>query len=111
MEFCPVFFVVNAAAPPTVTPNAGLVTTFHQGYPMQKTKKSDKKTPVTRRTMKKRQKREKRPAIEREYLTIFSPHPLPFQGLQTDEDSLEQPSALKYVPTTATPQVEAHNAK
>ncbi len=61
--------------------------------------------------MKKLQKRKKRPEIEREYLTIFSPPRLPSQGAYTDEDSLEQPSALKYVPTTATPHVEAYNLK
>lgn len=61
--------------------------------------------------MKKQQKRKKRHEIERKYLTVFSPHTLPSQGVYTDEDSLEQPSALKYVPTTATPRVEAYNLK
>jgi hypothetical protein len=53
--------------------------------------------------LKKKGKGQQAKAIEKEYLKVFSPHPLPFQGLYTDEDSLEQPSALKYVPTTATP--------
>ncbi len=42
-------------------------------------------------------------AIEHDYLQTFTPHPLPYQGLYTDEDSLEQPSQLKYVPSTTTP--------
>jgi len=78
---------------------------------MQKTRKSGKKTHPARRKMKKQQKRKKRRGIEREYLTVFSPHRLPSQGVSTDEDSLEQPSALKYVPTTATPRVEAYSLK
>lgn len=49
--------------------------------------------------------------VEKQYLKIFSPHPLPFQGLYTDEDTLEQPSALKYVPTTATPNVPAFHLR
>jgi hypothetical protein len=44
--------------------------------------------------------------IEREYQETFTPRTLPYQGLYTDEDSLEQPSELEYVPTTATPNVE-----
>lgn len=39
--------------------------------------------------------------IEREYRQIFTPRPLPFHGLYTDDDSLEQPSELKYVPATS----------
>ncbi len=42
---------------------------------------------------------------EQTYVQIFTPHPLPYQGLYTDEDSLEQPSQLKYVPSTTTPSV------
>lgn len=45
-------------------------------------------------------------SIEREYQQIFTPHPLPFQGIYTDSDSLEQPSALKYVDSTTTPVIE-----
>jgi hypothetical protein len=56
--------------------------------------------------MKKKGKVQQARPVEKQYLKVFSPHPLPFQGLYTDEDSLEQPSALKYVPTTATPSVE-----
>ncbi len=40
---------------------------------------------------------------EQNYVQIFTPHPLPYQGLYTDEDSLEQPSQLIYVPSTTTP--------
>jgi hypothetical protein len=45
--------------------------------------------------------------LEQQYQQLFTPYLLPYQGLYTDADSLEQPSALKYVPTTATPNVEA----
>lgn len=38
-----------------------------------------------------------------QYQKLFAAFPLPSHGLYTDEDSLEQPSAFKYVPTTATP--------
>ena len=41
--------------------------------------------------------------IEKQYLQIFTAFPLPFGGVYTDDDSLEQPSALKYVPTTSSP--------
>jgi hypothetical protein len=51
-------------------------------------------------------KQTKRPAkTEQDYLQIFTPHPLPYQGLYTEEDSLEQPSQLRYVPSTTTPSV------
>jgi len=44
--------------------------------------------------------------LEDKYRNLFSPVSLPYQGLYTDEDSLEQPSALKVCPTTTTPGVE-----
>jgi len=44
--------------------------------------------------------------VEREYRQMFTPHPLPYQGLYTDEDSLEQPSELIYVPATSSPHTE-----
>lgn len=56
--------------------------------------------------MKTQSKKARESTVEQEYNSVFLPHPLPYQGLYTDEDSLEQPSALKYVPTTATPTVE-----
>jgi len=77
---------------------------------MQKHKKSGKKSRV-RAKMKEQLKRKKRPEIERKYLTIFSPQRLPSRGAYTDDESLEQPSALKYVPTTATPHAEAYDPK
>lgn len=47
-----------------------------------------------------------RPAkVEQDYTQRFTAHPLPYQGIYTDEDSLEQPSQLKYVPSTTTPSV------
>jgi len=55
----------------------------------------------------KRKPRNRKQKLEREYQQMFTPHPLPYQGLYTDADSLEQPSALKYVPSTSTPCVEA----
>jgi hypothetical protein len=45
--------------------------------------------------------------LEQEYRRTFVPYPLPFQGVYTDEDSLEQPSALEQVPTISSPFVEA----
>jgi hypothetical protein len=44
--------------------------------------------------------------IEREYQQLFTPHPLPFQGINTDADNLEQPSMLKYFDSTTTPVIE-----
>lgn len=61
----------------------------------------DKKEAPAGNTMKKEKKKERQ--IERDYRTVFSPISLPYQGIFTDEDSLEQPSALRYVPTTAAP--------
>lgn len=71
---------------------------------------SVKKVSPTREAMKTKKENGRRRGIEREYETVFSPHPLPYQGIYTDEDSLEQPSALRYVPTTATPAVEPATA-
>jgi len=59
--------------------------------------------------MKKQKKHVKKSKSEREYLTVFSPKIS--QGAYSDEDSLEQPSALKYVPSTATPRVEGYDPK
>jgi hypothetical protein len=42
---------------------------------------------------------------EQDYVQIFSPHSLPYRGLYTEEDTLEQPSQLIYVPSTTTPSV------
>ncbi len=61
----------------------------------------------TSRSSVKRKPRNRKQKLEREYQQTFTPHPLPYQGLYTDADSLEQPSALKYVPSTSTPNVEA----
>ncbi len=44
---------------------------------------------------------------QRQHKDIFVPYQLPYQGLYTDRDSLEQPSALESVPTTASPAAEA----
>jgi hypothetical protein len=38
-----------------------------------------------------------------QYQRLFTSFPLPHNGLYTDDDNLEQPSPLKYVPTTSTP--------
>ncbi len=73
---------------------------------MRKAIKGDKKKRVTRRQMKEQRKHGKKPKIEREYLAVFPPQTLPFQGI-SDEDSLEQPSALKYVETTTAPCVRS----
>jgi hypothetical protein len=48
-----------------------------------------------------------RPAtIEQNYLQNFTPLTLPHQGLYTEEDSLEQPSELKDIPSTTVPCIE-----
>lgn len=41
--------------------------------------------------------------IEKKYSQVFNAFPLPYHGVYTDDDSLEQPSALKYVPTNSSP--------
>ena len=53
--------------------------------------------------MKKDGKHRKEKTIVQDYTKVFSPPPLPCQGAYTDEGSLEQPSALKYFPSTTTP--------
>jgi hypothetical protein len=73
---------------------------------MKKYAKSDKKVSTARRTMKKQSKKTKKSRLVTEYRTVFSPLPLPFGEHYTDEDSLEQPSALRYVPSTTRPTVE-----
>jgi hypothetical protein len=75
------------------------------GYYMKNRIKSDKKVSPVRRPVKKNTKQMRKKSIEKEYETVFLPHPLPYQGTYTDEDSLEQPSALKYVPSTTTPAI------
>jgi hypothetical protein len=50
----------------------------------------------------------KKGAIERQYEQNFTPLRLPYHGVYTDEDSLEQPSGLEDVPTTSVPYVEAY---
>jgi hypothetical protein len=74
---------------------------------MKKQSKSGKIS-ADRSSVKKAKKSKKQGTVlEREYHLVFAPHFLPHQGLFTDDDSLEQPSALKYVPTTSTPCAEA----
>jgi hypothetical protein len=57
--------------------------------------------------MKRRGKRRKpNQLVNREYQQFFAPHSLPFNGICTDSDSLEQPSVLKYVDSTTIPATE-----
>jgi hypothetical protein len=44
--------------------------------------------------------------LERDYLHTFTHRQLPYQGLYTDEDSLEQPSELMDVPSISVPSIE-----
>jgi hypothetical protein len=74
---------------------------------MKKHAKHDKVRSRRRTVKNKKQTKTSKKPLERQYEGIFTPHPLPYQGVYTDEDSLEQPSALKYVPTTSTPNIEA----
>lgn len=70
---------------------------------MQNKRGRDRNKFQARKAVKKQDKKQKEKKIERDYQTVFSPMPLPYQGIFTDEDSLEQPSALRYIPTTAAP--------
>jgi len=45
--------------------------------------------------------------IEQQYLQVFKPHSLPREGPYPEEESLEQPSELIYVPATSTPAAKA----
>ncbi|HWG22252.1 MAG TPA: hypothetical protein VG225_17135 [Terracidiphilus sp.] len=58
-------------------------------------------------SVKKKEKESQTPSpaeeIEKQYLQLFAAFPLPYNGLYTDDDSLEQPSAQKYVPSTTMP--------
>lgn len=56
--------------------------------------------------IRKSRRHRKQRTLEHEHGRIFLPVPLPYQGLYTDDDSLEQPSALKVYPTTTTPGAE-----
>jgi hypothetical protein len=73
---------------------------------MKKVPKSDKKGFPARKAVKKHSKKQREKNIEQEYRTVFSPNPLSYQGSYIDGDSLEQPSALRYVPSTTTPAAE-----
>ena len=42
-----------------------------------------------------------------QYREFFSPQPIPLPWLGSEEDSLEQPSAFKSVPSNATPTLTA----
>ncbi len=68
---------------------------------MTKAIQGDKKSHPARTHVKTHKNRKRE--IEREYKTVFTPNPLPSQGIYTDDDSLEQPSALRYMPSTTTP--------
>lgn len=62
-----------------------------------------------RRATRARKREEQTPKpseLVKTYLSLFRSYPLPYQGLYTDEDSLEQPSALHVVPTTSSPGIE-----
>jgi len=56
--------------------------------------------------LRKKSKVVKKSEIERDYQRVFLPHQLPYRGIYTEEDSLEQPSALTYVPSTTTTRAE-----
>jgi hypothetical protein len=66
-------------------------------------RKKDGKVSTPRTHLKKQKQTKKHKAIEREYQQVFTPRTLPSHGAYTDEDSLEQPSALKYVDSTTIP--------
>jgi hypothetical protein len=41
--------------------------------------------------------------LERQFQKLFTAFPMPSHGLYTESDSLEQPSAQKYVPSITVP--------
>jgi|SRR5271166_2748180 len=68
-------------------------------YYMKEHLHSDKKVSPARRTMKARKKNRRKSTIQEDYRRVFSPVP-PTEGQYLGEESLEQPSALRYVPST-----------
>ena len=82
----------------------------HRGFErgaMRKRPKNDRVS-ASRPPMKKQgpRKQKQQNKLEYNYQEFFTQSLLPHRGAHTDADSLEQPSALEYVPTTATPTVE-----
>jgi hypothetical protein len=73
---------------------------------MKKSTKGDTNVAGAKKKVKARTKKRRDSTIEKEYKHIFSPMPLPNGGQYSDEDSLEQPSALRYVPSTTRTTVE-----
>lgn len=65
--------------------------------------KSSVRKPSARKAPKGHSALKRQQALEHEHGKLFSPISLPYQGIYTDEDSLEQPSAFKLFPTTASP--------
>ena len=65
-----------------------------------------KKAGNTAARLRKKPKVVKKSEIERDYQRVFLPHQLPYRGIYTEDDSLEQPSALTYVPSTTTTRAE-----
>jgi hypothetical protein len=52
-----------------------------------------------------KRRRVRQTTLEKKYIGVFQPNPLPYQGIFTGNESLEQPSPLKDYPSTATPGV------
>ena len=73
---------------------------------MTKTKKPSQRVVFAPKARAKKAGKGREKSLEREYRKVFSPALLPYRGLYTDQDSLEQPSALKVYPTTTTPGIE-----
>ena len=69
---------------------------------MKSKRKSSARRPMRTPTVKETKHPTK---TEKDYVQIFTPHSLPYKGLYTEEDTLEQPSQLIYVPSTTTPSV------
>ena len=56
-----------------------------------------------KRGTKKSQKQSTEAQLVTQYLQTFTAFPLPYHSVLTENDSLEQPSALEFVPTTSSP--------
>jgi hypothetical protein len=73
---------------------------------MKRYAEGDRRSSMVRKAVKKHSKKSRKKAIEKAYRRVFSPFPPPHGRQYADEDSLEQPSALRYLPSTTRTTVE-----
>jgi hypothetical protein len=89
-----------------VTEKKGDSVTGKGAETMTKTRKPSRRIDLAPKARAKKAGKGREKSLEREYRNVFSPALLPYRGIYTDQDSLEQPSALKVYPTTTTPGIE-----